>query len=118
MGFREHLEEICRVEGAVAASVMGYDGIAIETITAKASSHDVETLMVEYSGLMSQVRQAADLLQSGPLSEVSIGTEQLMTHLRPINSDFFLVLAMTPEGNTGKGRFLLRVAAPKLEKEL
>lgn len=118
MGFREHLDEICKVDGAVAASVMGYDGIAIETVTAKTSPHDVETLMVEFSGLMSQVRQAADLLQSGPLSEVSIGTEQLMTHLRPINSDFFLVLAMTPEGNTGKGRFLLRVAAPKLEREL
>lgn len=118
MGFREQLEEICRVDGAVAASVMGYDGIAIETVTAKAETHDVEALMVEYSGLMSQVRQAADLLQSGPLSEVTIGTEQLMTHLRPINSDFFLVLAMSPDGNTGKGRFLLRVAAPKLEREL
>jgi len=32
MGFREHLQEICKgVEGAVACSVMGFDGIAIDT---------------------------------------------------------------------------------------
>lgn len=118
MGFREQLEEICKVDGAVAASIMGFDGIAIDTVTAKESPHDVETLMVEFSGLIGQVRQAAEMLQSGALSEVSIGTEQLTTLLRPINADFFLALAMTPDGNTGKGRYLLRVAAPRLVSEL
>ncbi|HEY0840766.1 MAG TPA: roadblock/LC7 domain-containing protein [Vulgatibacter sp.] len=118
MGFREQLEEICRVDGAVAASIMGFDGIAIETVTARESDLDVETLMVEYSGLIGQVRQAAEMMQAGALTEVSIGTEQLTTHLRPINDDFFLVLAMSPDGNTGKGRYLLRVTAPRLVGEL
>ena len=36
MGFRETLQDICKkVDGALAASVMGYDGIAID-------SHEVD----------------------------------------------------------------------------
>lgn len=118
MGFRERLEEVCAVEGAVAASVMGFDGIAVETVTAAASGVDLESLMVEYAGVLAQVRQAAELLQTGPVSEMSVGTERLTTILRLINRDYFLVLAMRPEGNFGKGRFVLRTAAPRLQAEL
>lgn len=118
MGFRERLEEVCAVEGAVAASVMGFDGIAVETVTALDSGLDLESLMVEYAGVLAQVRQAAELLQTGPVSEMSVGTERLTTILRLINRDYFLVLAMRPEGNFGRGRFVLRTAAPRLEAEL
>lgn len=118
MGFRERLEEVCAVEGAVAASVMGFDGIAVETVTAAPSGVDLESLMVEYAGVLAQVRQAAELLQTGPVSEMSVGTERLTTILRLINRDYFLVLAMRPEGNFGKGRFVLRTAAPRLQAEL
>lgn len=117
MSFRERLEEICAVEGAVAASVMGFDGIAVETIIASDSGVDMESLMVEYAGVLAQVRQAAELLQTGPVSEMSVGTERLTTILRLINREYFLVLAMRPEGNFGKGRFVLRTAAPRLEAE-
>lgn len=117
MGFRERLEEVCAVEGAVAASVMGFDGIAVETVAAADSGLDLESLMVEYAGVLAQVRQAAELLQTGPVSEMSVGTERLTTILRLINRDYFLVLAMRPEGNFGKGRFVLRTAAPRLEAE-
>ncbi len=118
MGFREALEEICTVEGAVAACVMGFDGIAIDTVKATPTDRDIDTLMVEYSGLLAQVRQASEMLQTGTLSEVSIGTEELMAHLRPIDSEFFVVLAMTPDGNHGKGRFLVRLSVPKFQAEL
>ncbi|AKU90324.1 roadblock/LC7 domain-containing protein [Vulgatibacter incomptus] len=118
MGFREHLEEICQVDGAVAASVMGFDGIAIDTVTAPNQAVDAETLMIEYSGILGQVRKAAELLKAGDLTELTIGTERMTTHLRPIDSEFFLVLAMSPAGNYGKGRYLLRVKAPKLKDEL
>lgn len=118
MGFREHLEEVCKVEGAVAASVMGFDGIAIDTVTPQDPGVDLQTLLVEYTGILSQIRNAAEVLQTGKVSEVAIGTEKLTTLLRLINQEYFLVLAMRPEGNHGKGRFLLRVTAPRLQAEL
>ncbi|WP_373044970.1 roadblock/LC7 domain-containing protein [Vulgatibacter sp.] len=117
MGFRESLEEVCAVEGAVAASVMGFDGIAIDTVTPAAPSVDLEALLVEYGGILSHVKQAAEILQTGKVNELSVGTDRLTTLLRPINPEYFLVLAMTPDGNHGKGRYLLRVNAPRLQNE-
>src|SRR5256885_1443511 len=71
VGFREDLEAICgRVEGAFAASLMGFDGIAIETAQVNAPSGlELTTVIVEYSGILSQVRQAAESLQMGKASE-------------------------------------------------
>lgn len=117
MGFRESLEAVCEVEGAIAASVMGFDGIPIDTVAPGNIDVDLEALLVEYGGVLGQVRQAAEVLQTGAVQEISIGTERLTTHLRTINDDYFLALAMRPDGNLGKGRYLLRVTAPRLQRE-
>src|SRR5207244_2178602 len=61
MGFKEDLEQICgKVDGSFAASVMGFDGIPIETHEARAQSGtDLPTLLLEYARLASQARPAA-----------------------------------------------------------
>jgi predicted regulator of Ras-like GTPase activity (Roadblock/LC7/MglB family) len=120
MGFREDLEAICgRVQGAYAASLMGFDGIAIETAqVAPPAGLELQSLMIEYSGILSQVRQAAESLQMGKASEVSIRTEKLVAVARPLTPDYFVLLALAPEGNVGRARYELRVAAPKLVAQL
>ena len=119
MGFRERLEEVVAIDGAVAASVMGFDGIAIDTVTPPADhgDMDLDTLLVEYASILGQVKLAAEVLQTGKVSEISIGTDRLTTMLRPINAEYFLLLAMQPDANHGKGRYLLRVNAPRLQSE-
>lgn len=97
---------------------MGFDGIAIDTVAPKADGLDTDALLVEYSALLDQVRKAAAVLQTGGLEELAVGTEQLTALLRPIDESYFLILALEPDGNYGKGRFLLRMAAPKLLEEL
>jgi hypothetical protein len=42
----------------------------------------------------------------------------MTTLIRVINQTYFVAITMDPEGNLGKGRFLLRVLAPKLAQEL
>jgi len=66
-------QNICgKVDGSFAASVMGFDGIPIETHEARPPDGiEVQSLLVEYSGIVSQVRQAAETLQMGKASEVS-----------------------------------------------
>lgn len=118
MGFRENLEEMMsRVDGAVAASLMGVDGIAIDTIEAE-SDVDIQTMLVEYTNILSQLRQAAEVLQSGEVTELSVNTERLVTLTRQLTDDYLAVLAITPEANYGKARYVLRVTAPKLAEEL
>lgn len=117
MGFREHLEGVCRAEGAIAASVMGFDGVPLETVFPAEADIDLDALLVELSGALRELREVAGRLRTGDLGEVSIGTERLTAILRPLNPGYFAVLALRPDGNYGKGRYLLRVAAPGLQGE-
>ncbi|RMG14513.1 MAG: hypothetical protein D6729_13655 [Deltaproteobacteria bacterium] len=122
MGFREHLEGMLQqVDGAVAASLMGFDGIAIDTVEAggaPASDVDIHTMLVEYSAILGQIRQAAEVLESGRVVELAVNTEKVNTVLRLITDEYFVVLALAPQGNFGKARYVLRVTAPKLAGEL
>jgi predicted regulator of Ras-like GTPase activity (Roadblock/LC7/MglB family) len=119
MAFREHLERICSaVDGTVAASIMGFDGIAVDTFERNAdASVDVSSMLVEYANILNQVRTAAGVLQSGGVRELIISTDKLTTISRPLTSDYFLVLALAPNANWGKARFVMRVTAPEVQAE-
>ncbi len=119
MSFREHLQDVCtNVDGAVACSVMGIDGIEIDTLVSEAGDLDLKSLLVEYSNVFRNARDAADVHQAGGISEVSINTDKLVTVARLVSPDYFMVVALKPEGNYGKARYLLRITAPKVRSEL
>ena len=119
MSFREHLQDVCKsVDGAVACSLMGVDGIEVDTHVEGGGDVDVKSLLVEYSGLLRSAREAADVHQAGGLSEVSINTDKLVTVARLVSPDYFMIVALKPEGNYGKARYLLRITAPKVRSEL
>jgi predicted regulator of Ras-like GTPase activity (Roadblock/LC7/MglB family) len=124
MSFTEHLTGIVgAVEGAIACSVMGFDGIAVETHQAPshaAAAADLEltTAWVEYANLLSQLKGAAESLKAGKVAEVSVNSEKLITLLRMVTPEYFLVLGLLPTGNYGKARYVLRVTAPKVAAEL
>ncbi len=120
MSFREHLQDVCtNVDGAVACSLMGVDGIEIDTLVAEPGADvDLKSLLVEYSNVFRSARDAAAVHQAGGISEVSINTEKIVTVARLVSPDYFMVVALKPEGNYGKARYLLRITAPKVRAEL
>jgi len=119
MSFSAHLEQVLKqVEGAVACSVMGFDGYAIETQTSKDPGIDFEAMLVEYGTVLAKIKETAEGLAAGEVSEVVINTEKLTTIARLLTPQYYLVLALAPEGNYGKGRYALRIAAPKVKAEL
>jgi predicted regulator of Ras-like GTPase activity (Roadblock/LC7/MglB family) len=120
MSFLPHLEAVVsQVEGAVACSVMGFDGIAVETHQ-KEGAGDLElaTAWVEYANVLAQLRSAAEALKTGAVQEVSINSDKVLTLMRLVSPEYFLVLAIKPEGNFGKARYALRLTAPKVKAEL
>lgn len=118
MAFREYLEQICSaVDGSVACSVLGFDGIAVDTFESRATDLDIPTLLVEYTTILNQVRAAAGVLQSGNVRELVISTDKLTAMSRPLTDDYFVVLALSPDGNWGKARYMLRVVSPRLQQE-
>ena len=119
MGFREHLQEVCRgVDGAIACSLMGMDGIEVDTHVQSDAGIDVQSMTVEMTGILRTAREAAEAHAAGGLAAFSLGTDRLLTVGRLVSPDYFMVVALTPGGNQGKARYLLRVTAPRVLAEL
>jgi len=119
MSFRTHIEQVlAQVEGSIACSVMGFDGMAVEIQQTRDPGVDLSAMLIEYGNILSKLKEAAKLLEAGSVSEVAISTDKLCTIARFLSPEYYLVLALTPEGNFGKGRYALRIAAPKVQAEL
>lgn len=118
--FRVPLQSICSaVPGAVAATLMGHDGIPVETVEAAPSPEiDLSSLLVEYAALLDRIAQSAQMFAAGDLQELSIRSDNLTTIFRPLTSEYFVVLALRPEASVGKGRYLLRLNAHRLTSAL
>jgi predicted regulator of Ras-like GTPase activity (Roadblock/LC7/MglB family) len=120
MSFRAHLESVVnQVDGALACSVMGFDGISVETYQKdEAGELELNGAWVEYANLLTQLKNAADVLRTGAVTELSVNSEKVLTIIRLVSPEYFLVLALKAEGNYGKGRYVLRITAPKVRAEL
>jgi predicted regulator of Ras-like GTPase activity (Roadblock/LC7/MglB family) len=120
MSFRSHLESVVnQVDGALACSVMGFDGISVETYQKdEAGELELNGAWVEYANLLTQLKNAADVLKTGAVTELSVNSEKVLTIIRLVSPEYFLVLALKAEGNYGKGRYVLRITAPKVRAEL
>lgn len=116
--FGTKLEETVKdVAGGMAAIVMGFDGIPVDQY-AEDAEQDIETLGMEFSVLLKEVRKAAEMLDAGAAEELTVRTEKLSTILRIINDEYFVALTIAPDGNLGKARYMLRVIAPEFAREL
>lgn len=120
MGFREHLSRaVDDVPGAILCTLMGQDGIAIDTCETPASQEqDAATSTIELSGLLRQVNQSTSGLRTGKLKELVVEGQDMVAIVRPLTEEYFLALLMQPSGNLGKGRYVLRVMSPRLLAEL
>lgn len=117
--FAETLKKVVdNVDGALAAVIMGLDGIPVETYVKANDRVDVTTVAMEFSFILSQVRKAGDSLAVGSLEELTVKAQRLMLVCRMISPQYFVAIAMAPEGNFGKARFLARLATPTLVAQL
>jgi predicted regulator of Ras-like GTPase activity (Roadblock/LC7/MglB family) len=117
MSFSDILKEVVGgTEGALGALIVGLDGIPVEEYSVSGEM-DLQSMTVEYSSLLKEIERGSQAAQMGTTREVSVLAEKAMIMLRRLNEEYFFVLILKPEGNFGKGRFLLRMSVPKLLKE-
>ena len=117
MNFSEALKEtVEKVDGAVAAMIIASDGIPVdEYVSAKLI--DLTGLGAEASAMIRDIGYAAENLGLGEAREFSIISDMCGIIMRKINNDYYLALVIKPEGNYGKGRFVLKNMVPKIENE-
>jgi len=109
--------------GAIGVALMGSDGIPIEQALARSDAarsleEEFGAAGVEFGRILDEIAKVADALGGGALREavVSLTRFTLIFHL--VDEDNFLVLALTPDGNLGKARYLMRRHLPAIRDEL
>jgi predicted regulator of Ras-like GTPase activity (Roadblock/LC7/MglB family) len=117
--FATHLKKVVdNVDGGIGALIMGLDGIAVDTYVRDGEKVDLNTIGMEFSFILTQVRKAGDILKLGGIREIAIKAEQLVIVIRMLTDEYFIAVALGAGGNFGKARFLLRLVAPKMLEEL
>jgi predicted regulator of Ras-like GTPase activity (Roadblock/LC7/MglB family) len=117
--FQEALREIVdKTDGGIAGLIMDSEGIAVDSYARDGAPFDINTVGIEFGVVLGSIKRAAESLEAGEAREVAIGTDKIITLIRTLGDTYFLALALTPDGNFGKGRFLMRTVAPRLMAEL
>lgn len=104
------------VEGALAASLIGLDGIAIESV--KGGSVPLDVMGAEFGGFVKSVRHANTELDTGDVLQFSLVTEKYVIFLSAVTTEYFILLVLAPDGNYGRARFELARAKQLLRDEL
>lgn len=115
--FKEVLQGIRdRVEGALAVSLIGLDGIAVESI--QSDSVPLDIMGAEFGGFVKSVRLSNTDLDTGDVLQFALVTEKYITFLSAITPEYYVLLVMGPDGNYGRARFELAKAKHLLRDEL
>jgi predicted regulator of Ras-like GTPase activity (Roadblock/LC7/MglB family) len=115
--FRQVLSGIRdRVEGALAVSLIGLDGIAIESVNDDHVPLDV--LGAEFGGFIKSIRLSNTELGTGDVLQFALVTEKYITFLSAVTTEYFILLVLGPDGNYGRARFELAKAKEQLRDEL
>ena len=105
-----------RVQGALAASLIGLDGIAVETVGDRDIPLDV--LGAEFGGFVKSIRHTNTELNTGEVLQFSLVTEKYIAFLSEVTPDYYILLVLRPDGNYGRARFELARAKVLLRDEL
>jgi predicted regulator of Ras-like GTPase activity (Roadblock/LC7/MglB family) len=117
--FKEALQGAVEgTQGGIAGLLMDFEGIPLESYSKDQNEFDIETVGAEVSVVVKAIQRATEMLEAGETQEVAFKSDRMVTLIRVLNQSYFVAMTLAPGGNLGKGRFLLRVIAPRLLKEL
>lgn len=104
--------------GAAGAILMGFDGIAVMQHIAENAEVDLESTAMEFSFRFMELRRAAASLDMGEVQDVTVRGARQSFVCRALSDEYFVGVLLTDPSFLGKGRFLLRTAAPELLADL
>ena len=116
--FQDTLRRIAeRVEGTRAVSLVGMDGIAIDSY-GTVEGMPIESLAAELGAFVKSAEGTHTSFNSSSVQQLALVTDSSIAILSRVTEEYYLLLLLSREGNFGRGRFELARAALALEKEL
>jgi predicted regulator of Ras-like GTPase activity (Roadblock/LC7/MglB family) len=117
--FQALLKELVEnTEGGLAALLMDFEGIAVDSYSKPGAAFDINNIGAEFSVVLKSIQRATEMLEAGSPAEIAIQAEKVTTLIRVVNATYFVAFSMTPEANIGKARYMCRTKVPALLKEL
>ena len=87
MSFKDTLTSIVTaLPDTYVVTLMGHDGIAIDSVEVNTAQIDVASYFVEVTSIFAQAVRSSEQLQTGAVSELVIKTDKIATVLRPIGT--------------------------------
>ena len=124
MSFANALTEIVEgCGGGIGAVLVGNDGIPIDQVVVSSApegplSEDISTAGVEFGRILDEIRKAADALAGGAVVETVVVLSQFSLVFHPVDGEVMLVVIVSPDGNLGKARYLIRRTLPAIRAAL
>ena len=107
-----------RTEGSLGALIMGTDGIAVEKILGEdGQDANLDIAAAEFTSLVRNAQRAGADTGLGDLKELVVTMDRAAVIMRLLSKEYFVVLALKPDGNLGRGRFELRKAELIMAKD-
>ncbi len=117
--FKETLRTIvANTEGSLGALIMGADGLSVEKFfSEEGAAANLDVAAAEFTSLVRNAARSGNDLALGDLREMVVALGRVTFLMRLFSKDYFVVLAMKPDGNLGRGRYELRKAELALAHE-
>ena len=117
--FKEALQTIVeKTDGSLGALIMGADGLSVEKFfNEEGYAANLDVAAAEFTSLVRSAARSGNDLALGDLRELVVSLASVTFIMRLFNKDYFVVLAMKPEGNLGRARYELRKAELMLAHE-
>ena len=117
--FKEALQTIVeRTDGSLGALIMGADGLSVEKFfNEEGYAANLDVAAAEFTSLVRSAMRSGNDLALGDLRELMVALGNVTFVMRLFSQDYFVVLAMKPEGNLGRARYEFRKAELTLAHE-
>ncbi len=117
--FKEALEAIVeKTDGSLGVLIMGTDGLSVETFFSKEGADaNLDVAAAEFTSVVRRAIKSGSDLDLGRLQEMVVKLDTVTFVIRFFNRDYFVLLALSPEGNIGRARYELRKAELMLVNE-
>jgi len=123
MSFESILEGIVAdCKGAVGLALMENDGIPIAQVGGHPDAGDpligdIASAGVEFGRIIGEITKASNALGGGGVSETVVTLERFTLIFCHVDDDVMLVMALAPDGNLGKARYLIRRSLVTIRQE-
>ena len=117
--FKDQLQHIIeKTDGSLGALIMGADGLSVEKFfTDEGNAANLDVAAAEFTSLVRNAMRSGNDLDLGDLHEMVVVMGKVTFLMRLFNREYFVCLAIKPEGNLGRGRYELRKAELQLARE-